>query len=100
MNWTMAMRNGSQSRAGCPAHALAPVTHLEDLFVAVACPRCGYVRDVELLDVHLQRRIFCPGCKSAIQLVDKDASMHTAREQADEAINNMLKSVRRLGGNR
>ena len=58
----------------------------ESAFVQFACPRCEYVQDVQLLDARLERRIFCPGCKSIIQLVDQDASTHTALEQADHTV--------------
>ena len=67
----------------------------ESAFIELVCPRCGYVQDVQLLDARLERRMFCPGCKSTIQLVDGEASTHTALEQADQALKDL---VGNLGG--
>lgn len=63
---------------------------LESAFIEVVCPRCGYVQDVQLLDVRLDRQVFCPGCKSVIKLVDADASTHTALEQAEDALRDLF----------
>jgi uncharacterized Zn finger protein (UPF0148 family) len=71
------------------------VFRFESGFVELICPRCGYTQDVQLLDVRLERQIFCPGCKSTIQVVDEGASTHTALEQADQAMRDL---VNKLGG--
>jgi phage FluMu protein Com len=67
----------------------------DNAMVEIACPRCGYVQDVQLLDARLERRIFCPACKWAIQIVDDSASLHTSLERADQALKDLQK---KLGG--
>jgi hypothetical protein len=63
---------------------------LDGVFTDVPCPRCGYEMSIQLVDARLERRLFCPCCKSAVQLVDAGASGHGAMRQVDEAL-------RRLG---
>lgn len=65
----------------------------EQTFVDLPCPRCGYPSEVQLLDMRLESRVFCPCCKVAIQLIDDRASMRVAPQQAEDAL-------RRLGFHR
>ena len=76
------------------------MVNVDGTFINLDCPRCGYVQDVQLIDVRLQRVIFCPACKSRIQLVDVDASTHAAVEGIEQSMKNLLKSFGQLGGNR
>lgn len=64
-------------------------TFLDRASVPVPCPHCEYPLTVELLDVRLQRRVFCPCCKAPIQLVDDRASMDAASEQIDAALRSL-----------
>lgn len=77
-----------------------PGFSIDSVFIDLDCSRCGYVQDVQLIDVRLQRLIFCPACKSQIQLVDVDASMHTSAEQIERSMNALLNAFSQLGGNR
>lgn len=69
----------------------------EDVFVQTPCPRCDYMLDVQLADVRLQRRVYCPACKVAIQLVDQHASVSTGLDQVESAMNDL---IRKFGGSR
>jgi len=53
--------------------------------------------DVQLADVRLQRRVYCPACKVAIQLVDQHASVSTGLDQVESAMNDL---IRKFGGSR
>lgn len=70
---------------------------IDGTFVEIRCPRCGYVLEVQLADVREQRRVFCPACKIAVQLVDRDASMSTALDEIEDAVNDVM---RKLGGSK
>jgi hypothetical protein len=61
----------------------------ESILVPVECPRCGYAVDVQVIDVRLEGRIFCPNCKIPIQLVDKSASVHGAGEDFEAAMSRL-----------
>jgi hypothetical protein len=61
----------------------------DDAWIDLQCPRCGYVGEVQLLDVRLQRRVFCCCCKVAIHLVDDRASTDVGLRQAEAALRNL-----------
>jgi hypothetical protein len=63
---------------------------LNRLFVSTECPACSYALDVQLIDVRLQRIIFCPNCKASVQLVDHEASMAGAHRKIENEINRIL----------
>ena len=54
-------------------------------FTTLNCPKCLYGMDVELISVHLEQMIFCPCCKSNIQLEDAGASTYGAQKSIDLA---------------
>jgi DNA-directed RNA polymerase subunit RPC12/RpoP len=76
------------------------VFNIDDVFIDLECPRCGYVQDVQLIEVRLQRLIFCPGCKSRIQLVDADASAHVGAGEIEGAMTELSAALTRLGNRR
>jgi hypothetical protein len=71
--------------------------NLDNLSFDVECPKCGYPFEIEILDARLESRIFCPNCKSGIQLKDKDCSAHDAQEQIHTAMKDLTKLFRNLG---
>jgi hypothetical protein len=70
--------------------AIEVMAFLDGEFVDGPCSGCGYPLWVELIDVRIERRIFCPCCKAAVQLVDAGASNDAAMREVDAAL-------RRLG---
>ena len=62
----------------------------DGLFVTLACPKCNYEMDVELLSVRLEATTFCPCCKMTIRLVDADSSVHGAQEEIESALKDFL----------
>lgn len=69
---------------------------LDRAFVILDCPRCSYGMDVELISVLLQELIFCPCCKSEIQLVDSDASLFGVRVAVESAMKSLDRELNRL----
>jgi hypothetical protein len=59
---------------------------LERAFIDATCPGCSYQFGIQLIDVRLQARVFCPCCKYGIQLADKDASTFQAIEDIERAL--------------
>lgn len=62
--------------------------------VDAECPRCRYEMNIELLDVRLERRVFCPACKVAIELRDDGASAHAAVASVDRALDELQRAIR------
>jgi phage FluMu protein Com len=71
--------------------------NLDGAFVDLECPRCRYPFDVQLLDVRVQARVFCPNCKVGIQLVDEEASTEVGLRTVDRSVNRLDRALRRLG---
>ena len=69
---------------------------LDRAFIILNCPRCSYGMDVEMMSFLLQRRVFCPCCKSEIQLVDSEASLFGARVAAESALKNLDREFKKL----
>ncbi len=65
-------------------------------FVTLACPKCNYEMDVELLSVRLEATTFCPCCKMTIRLVDADASVHGAQEEIESALKDFESQLKKL----
>ena len=72
--------------------------NLDRFFIDVECPRCRYPMDVQMLDVRLQARVFCPNCKVAIQLVDHEGSTEVGLRKVDRALSDLEREWRKLGG--
>lgn len=70
----------------------------DGMFINVPCPKCSYGFDVEYLSARLQATVFCPCCKSSIQLVDGDASVHGVQEGVDSALQELQRELKMLGG--
>ena len=68
----------------------------DGVFITLECPNCNYSMDVELLSVQLEAIVFCPCCKATVQLVDGDASLHGAQEEADSAIKDFTEDLKKL----
>lgn len=65
--------------------------------VDAPCPVCTYSLAVELREVRMRSRIFCPNCKTAIQLEDERASTDRALTNANRALDGLERTLRRLG---
>lgn len=70
---------------------------LEREFIEAPCPVCGYAFEVQLREVTMRSRTFCPNCKIAIDLVDERASTHRALESVNGALGNLERTLRRMG---
>ena len=71
--------------------------HFDRQFVALNCPKCGYAIDVQLLSLQLEETVFCPACKTRIQLVDVDASAHRAKVDIDSSMTEIQRRLKELG---
>ncbi len=76
---------------------MTPLVDLDRYFIDVGCPRCRYPFEVQVLDVRLQARVFCPNCKVGVRLVDEEASMEVGLRKVDRAMSELERSLRRLG---
>jgi predicted RNA-binding Zn-ribbon protein involved in translation (DUF1610 family) len=71
---------------------------LSNHLIDVPCPKCGYELEVQLVDVRLESRIFCPNCKATILLRDEGASTETSLRGVDQAMKELEQSFRNFGG--
>lgn len=59
--------------------------------VALPCPRCSYVVEVQLLDLHTQTYRRCPCCYSMLHLVDNSGSVYGAIENIKNSIRGLFR---------
>lgn len=59
------------------------------------CPVCGYVVEVEVVDVVCQVRRWCPCCRTAIQLIEAGGEMTGVLAGIDRAVGDLEESIRR-----
>lgn len=64
---------------------------LDNSWIQVACPQCGYESDVTLLDVRLQSRVFCHNCKVIINIIDNNVEVYKAVNDVDRMLRNLFK---------
>ena len=55
------------------------VFDIDDLWIEITCPRCSYPTEIEIIDALLKSRIFCPNCKTEIQLRDHEGEHAATR---------------------
>lgn len=74
-------------------HNIGP--HLEASLVDIPCPGCGYVIEVQLMDVRTNSFHWCPCCRARIHLVD-DGSVNAGIADIEEALRKMTSTMRKL----
>lgn len=57
--------------------------------IEINCEKCGYLIDVTLMDIKVEKLVICHNCKTSIQLIDGNASAHTTISTADKFINDI-----------
>jgi hypothetical protein len=71
--------------------------NLNQHLIDVSCPRCDYAIDVALIDVRLEGRVFCPNCKTTIQLRDSGASTEVGLRRIDRSLKGLEETLRNFG---
>lgn len=69
--------------------AILDLDHLE---VALPCPRCSYLLEVEMLDVRTQVWRWCPCCRSRVRLMEPDGTVSSSVEAAEQVMAGLLDS--------
>ncbi len=70
---------------------------INSLPVEIPCPKCNYLNEVQLIDIKLEKLIFCNNCKCSIQLKDKEASVHTGVDKINDAIYKLENLIKNFG---
>jgi len=65
------------------------MSDLSAAWVSFNCPNCDYEVDVQLIDVKMERTVYCHNCKLSMQLFDKDASTHVGIEEINASLNQL-----------
>jgi hypothetical protein len=84
--------------AGSTVNILNGVIDVDRFFVPAECPNCEYPIEVQIRDVRLEARVFCPNCKSAIHLVDHESGTEVGLRKAERALQDLAQQLRKLGG--
>ena len=69
---------------------------LNQSVILLDCPKCYYGMDVDVVSVILQRLVFCPCCKSSIQLIDSEASLYGAQAKIESEIGNLQREFKKF----
>lgn len=70
---------------------------LDNIWVEVECPNCGYSVDIQLLDAKTERTVYCHNCKINLELKDSDASVHSGLDSINEAFKELEKTLKNFG---
>ena len=60
---------------------------LNQMWVDIECPKCGYQDEIQLLDAKTERTVFCHNCKINIKLTDGEASVNNMIDSINSAFN-------------
>lgn len=70
---------------------------LNYVWVDVNCPKCGYQDRVQLVNAKTENVMFCNNCKSSIQLMDSEASVHNSIESVNKAFKSFESLFKNFG---
>jgi transcription elongation factor Elf1 len=70
---------------------------LNQTWIEIDCPKCGYAAEVQLVDVKTEKTIFCHNCKVSIKLSDNEASVNSGIESMNNAMNGLEKLFKNFG---
>lgn len=70
---------------------------LNNTWIEFNCPRCTYLNSVQLVDVKSERSVFCPNCKSIIELKDDSGSVHSSVQSINNAFNDLARTLKNFG---
>jgi hypothetical protein len=66
---------------------------LDRTLIDVACPRCGYAIEIQLLDATVQAYRWCPCCRVQLHLVE-DGSASNAVTDVESSLTAFLRSLK------
>ena len=69
---------------------------LNQTWVDIECPKCGYADIVQLVDIKTEKEIFCNNCKVSIKLTDSEASVHSGIDSINNTMNGLEKILKRF----
>lgn len=61
------------------------------------CPKCKYLINIQLIEVKIENIVFCHNCKTSIRLKDNHASSHKGIKDVNNAMNELKKTIKKLG---
>jgi len=70
--------------------------NLDEIWIDINCPKCNYSFGIQMIDVRLEKLVYCPNCKCSIQLKDESASVHTSTKNINNAFNELDKTFKNL----
>ena len=63
--------------------------NLGDTWIDIKCPNCSYDFEVQLKEAKLQSHVICNNCKTNINLVDNDSSVHTGLNTIHQSLKDL-----------
>lgn len=70
---------------------------LSSEWIDIECPRCGYLEEIQLMEVKLENTVYCHNCKAIIKLTDSDASVHNRIASINKSLNDLQKLFKSFG---
>jgi len=67
------------------------------MWIDFECPNCGYIDEVQMIDVKTEKKVFCHNCKIIIELIDSDASTHSSIDSMTNALKDFEKTLKNFG---
>jgi hypothetical protein len=65
--------------------------------LAIECPNCHFQLDILVKQVIAEETIICNGCLQEIKLVDEGSSFLKANQKVNDAVEEIMKSFRKIG---
>lgn len=70
---------------------------INQIWVDIECPKCGYQDVIQMVDAKSEKSIFCHNCKITIELTDGEASVHNGIESVNNAFKELEKTFKKFG---
>lgn len=70
---------------------------LNKTWIDLNCPKCGYIDNIQLIDAKTERTIYCHNCKTSINLLDNDASVHQGIQKINDSMKELQNIIKNFG---
>lgn len=69
---------------------------INQIWIDLACPNCGYQDIVQMIDIKSEKIIFCHNCKVNITMIDAEASVHSGVDMINDVFKKIEKTLNKF----